>query len=89
MTEAAIHTADTLGATAQEQVRRYVERIERVTGEIDALAEDRKSIFAEAKAFGFDTKALRKVVALRKIDRQEREEMEAIVDLYLHAIGEI
>jgi uncharacterized protein (UPF0335 family) len=78
----------TLTRSAQEVLRRLIERIERVNGEIDDLAADRKEIFAEAKSTGFDTKAIRKVIALRKLDRAERAEMEQIVDLYLHVLGD-
>ena len=78
-----------LTQSTRERLMQIVRRIERVEGEKADLAADLKEIYAEAKSTGFDTKALRKVIALRKLDRQEREEMEAIVDLYLHAIGEV
>ncbi|WP_137388208.1 DUF2312 domain-containing protein [Rhodoligotrophos defluvii] len=72
---------------AQGQLRSIVERIERLEEEKAAMAADIKEVYAEAKAHGFDTKILRKVIALRKKDRAEREEEEAILDLYLQALG--
>ncbi len=72
---------------AQAQLRSVVERIERLEEEKATLAADIKEVYAEAKANGFDTKILRKVVRMRKVDRVEREEEEALIDLYLHALG--
>jgi len=72
---------------AQGQLRSIVERIERLEEEKATITEDIKEVYAEAKANGFDTKILRKVVRLRKVDRAEREEEEALIDLYLHALG--
>jgi len=72
---------------AQGQLRSIVERIERLEEEKATIADDIKEVYAEAKANGFDVKILRKVVRLRKIDTAEREEEEALIDLYLHALG--
>lgn len=72
---------------AAGQLRSFIERIERVQEDIDALSDDRKEIFAEAKATGFDTKAIRALVKMRKMDPAERQEAEAILDLYKHALG--
>jgi len=72
---------------AQGQLRSIVERIERLEEERATIAADIKEVYAEAKGNGFDTKILRKVVRLRKVDRSEREEEEALIDLYLHALG--
>ncbi|MFC6491159.1 DUF2312 domain-containing protein [Nitratireductor sp. GCM10026969] len=72
---------------AAGQLRAFIERIERVQEEIDALADDRKEIYAECKAMGFDTKAVRTIVKLRKMDQAERQEAEAILDLYKAALG--
>ncbi len=72
---------------AQGQLRSIVERIERLEEERSTIAADIKEVYAEAKGNGFDTKILRKVVRLRKVDRSEREEEEALIDLYLHALG--
>ncbi len=72
---------------AGEQLKSIVERIERLEEEKKALADDIKEVYAEAKANGFDTKVLRTVVRLRKQDHAERQEQEALLDLYLHALG--
>lgn len=75
------------GGIAAGQLKSIVERIERMEEEKKALSDDIRDIYAEAKANGFDTKTLRTVVRLRKQDRAEREEQEALLDLYLHALG--
>jgi uncharacterized protein (UPF0335 family) len=72
---------------AQGQLRSIVERIERLEEEKAALAADIKEVYAEAKGNGFDTKILRKVIRLRKVDRVEREEEEALLDVYMAALG--
>jgi uncharacterized protein (UPF0335 family) len=72
---------------AKDQLKSIVERIERLEEEKLALAEDIKEVYAEAKANGFDTKILRTVVRLRKQDSNERQEQEALLDLYMHALG--
>lgn len=69
------------------QIKSIVERIERLEGEKKALQDDIKDIYAEAKSNGFDVKTLRKVVQLRKRDASERREQEALLDLYLNALG--
>lgn len=72
---------------AQGQLRAFVERIERMTEEKKAIADDIKEIYAEAKGNGFDTKTLRKIVAIRKMDHADRLEQEALLDLYMAALG--
>ncbi|WP_099866147.1 DUF2312 domain-containing protein [Pararhizobium haloflavum] len=72
---------------ARDQLRAFVERIERLDEERKTIVDDIKDVYAEAKGTGFDTKALRKVIALRKLDPVERAEQEAILDTYLHALG--
>ncbi len=72
---------------AQAQLRSFVERIERLEEEKKTISDDIKDVYAEAKGNGFDTKVLRKVISLRKQDAQERQEQEAILDLYLQALG--
>ena len=72
---------------ARDQLRSIVERIERLEEERQALADDIKEVYAEAKANGFDTKILRQVVRIRKQDTAERQEAEALLDLYLNALG--
>ncbi len=69
------------------QLKSVVERIERLEEEKREIAEQVKEVYAEAKANGFDVKTLRKVVALRKKDAKDRQEEEAMLDLYLHALG--
>ena len=78
---------DSPTAIAQSQLKSIVERIERLEEEKKTIADDIKEVYAEAKANGFDTKTLRKVVMLRKKDASEREEEEAMLDLYLSALG--
>ncbi len=81
--------SDVLNQDAQGRLRTIVERIERLEQEKSEVMEQIKEVFAEAKGAGFDVKILRKVVRLRKQDRAKRQEEEAILDLYLSAIGEI
>ena len=78
---------DTLGATAQGKLKSLVERIERLEEDKVALANDLKEVYAEAKGEGFDTKILRKVVRLRKADAAKRQEEDALIELYITAIG--
>jgi uncharacterized protein (UPF0335 family) len=72
---------------AQGQLKSLVERIERLEEEKKTIAGDIKEVYAEAKANGFDTKILRKLISIRKKDRHEREEEDAILDLYMSALG--
>jgi uncharacterized protein (UPF0335 family) len=78
-----------LTQTAREKLKQIISRIEALEEDKKQIAADIKDVYGEAKALGFDTKVLRKVVSLRKIDRQEREEQDMILDLYLQALGEI
>lgn len=80
--------SDSLGV-ARDQLRSIVERVERLEEEKKAIADDIKEVYAEAKSNGFDTKTLRTVVRLRKQEAAERQEQEAMLDLYLHALGMI
>ncbi|HEX7946069.1 MAG TPA: DUF2312 domain-containing protein [Phenylobacterium sp.] len=80
---------DILNATAQGQLKSIIERIERLEVEKGEIAEQIKEVKAEAKGNGFDVKIINKVVRIRKQDRAKRQEEEAILDLYLSAIGEI
>ncbi|MET3602155.1 DUF2312 domain-containing protein [Martelella mangrovi] len=74
-------------AVARDQLRSIVERIERLEEEKKTIGDDIKDVYAEAKATGFDTKALRKIVALRKKDQQERLEEESILETYMVTLG--
>ena len=71
----------------KEQLKAFVERVERLEEEKKALADDIRDVFAEAKANGFDTTALRTIIKLRKQDVDERKEQEAIVETYMQALG--
>ena len=71
-----------------QQLKSIIDRIERVSEEIDGLKADVKEIYAEAKGNGFDKKAIRKIVAARRKSQQERQELEALIDTYASAIGE-
>ncbi|MFS8180860.1 DUF2312 domain-containing protein [Pseudovibrio denitrificans] len=75
------------GGVAADQLRAFIERIERLEEEKKVLADDIKDVYAEAKGNGFDVKVMRKLVSLRKRKPHEREEEETILDLYLHALG--
>lgn len=77
--------ADT--SVAAGQLRSVIERIERLEEEKKAIADDIKDVYGEAKANGYDTKVLRQVVRIRKQDQAERQEQEALLDLYLAALG--
>lgn len=81
--------ADVLNATAQGQIKSIIDRVERLEIEKAEIAEQIKEIYLEAKGNGYDTKALKKVVRLRRIDRAKRQEEDAILDLYLSAVGEL
>ncbi|WP_410325051.1 DUF2312 domain-containing protein [Oceanibaculum nanhaiense] len=76
-----------VGGIAGERLRSFIERIERLEEEKAALAADIREIYAEAKGTGFDTKIMRQVLKLRKLDREDRQEQETLLDLYLQALG--
>ena len=73
---------------AGDQLRSFIERIERLHEERASLGEDISEVFKEAKGIGFDTKAMREVLRLRRMDNDARTELEHLVDTYLHAIGD-
>ena len=77
----------TLQVSTQNQLRQLVEQIERLEEEKKALAGDIRDKFLEAKAVGFDVKALRKIVSLRKKSKTDRDEEDAILATYMHALG--
>jgi uncharacterized protein (UPF0335 family) len=81
------HDSGSPAGFAKDQLKSIVERIERLEEEKQALADDIKEVYAEAKANGFDTKTLRTIVALRKQDAAERQEQESLLDLYMQALG--
>ncbi|QCW21961.1 hypothetical protein JessAGP_031 [Caulobacter phage Jess A] len=85
----AVPHADVLNSTAQNQLKSVIDRVERLNVEKAEILEQIKEVFAEAKGNGFDVKVLKKVIRLRQQDRAKRQEEEAILDLYLSAIGEL
>lgn len=74
------------GITA-DRLRGFIERVERLEEEKKGIADDIKEVYAESKALGFDTKIMRKIVSLRKLEQQERMEQEELIDVYKHALG--
>jgi uncharacterized protein (UPF0335 family) len=72
---------------AKDQLKSLVERVERLEEEKTALSGDIREVYAEAKGQGFDTKIMRQVVRLRKMETHEREERDALLDLYMSALG--
>ena len=80
-------TADSAQTVAAGQLRAFIERVERLEEEKQTIADDIKEVFAELKGTGFDTKAVRTLIRLRKKDQAERQEEEAILDLYKAALG--
>ena len=79
--------AENSQTVAAGQLRAFIERIERLEEEKQTIADDIKDVFAELKGTGFDTKAVRTIIRLRKKDQAERQEEEAILDLYKAALG--
>ena len=80
-------TLEVLNGDAQGQLKAVTERIERLEEDKKSVMEDLKNVYAEAKGNGFDTKVIRKIIRLRKQDTAQRQEEEALLDLYLSAIG--
>lgn len=76
-----------VGGVTGQRLKAFIERVERLEEEKAAFAEDIKDIFAEAKGVGFDTKTIRKVIKLRKMDKEKRHEEEELLELYKSAIG--
>jgi uncharacterized protein (UPF0335 family) len=72
---------------AKDHLKAFVERIERLEEEKKTIADDIRDVYAEAKGTGFDVKALRTIVRMRKQDINERREQEAILETYMHALG--
>ena len=72
---------------AKDQLKAIIERIERLEEEKKTLADDIKEVYSEAKGTGFDTKIMRQVIRMRKLDKADLQEQEAMLDLYLNALG--
>ena len=81
--------SDVIDSTAKEYLNQFMARIEKLEEDKKNLLEDIKELYAEAKAQGFDTKILKQVVRIRKIDRAKLDEQEELLDLYKHALGMI
>lgn len=75
------------GSVAAEELKQFIERIERLEEEKTSIQGDIKEVFAELKGRGYDAKAIRTIVRMRKQDQSERQEQEAILDLYMQALG--
>jgi uncharacterized protein (UPF0335 family) len=75
------------GGIAADRLRSFLERIERLEEEKAGLTADIREVYAEAKGSGFDTKVMRQIVRLRKMDSADRQEQEALLDVYRRAIG--
>lgn len=73
--------------TTDDRLRLLIERVERLAEEKQGIADDIKDVYAEAKAVGYDTKAIREVVRLRKMKPDDRREMQAVLDTYMCALG--
>ncbi|WP_394177991.1 DUF2312 domain-containing protein [Yoonia maritima] len=78
---------DTVSNVAGEELRQFIERYERLEAEKKDIAEGQKEVMAEAKGRGYDTKVLRKIVAIRKRDANDLAEEEAVMDMYMSAMG--
>jgi len=76
-----------IGGIAAEALRAFVTRIENLEAEKKVLGADIKDVYAQAKSQGFDTKIMRKIISLRRMENHEREEQEQILDLYMSALG--
>lgn len=76
-----------VGGIAGERLKSFIERIERLEEEKRALGEDIKEVYAEAKGTGFDTKIMRQIIKIRKMDKDDLDEQEALLDTYKRALG--
>lgn len=84
---AAAANSETAHRFAKDQLKAFIERVERLEEEKKALSDDIRDVYAEAKGVGYDVKALRSIVRLRKMDADERKEQETILDTYKVALG--
>ena len=76
-----------VGGIAGDRLKSFIERIERLEEEKKALANDIKEVYAEAKGNGFDTKIMRQVIRLRRMDKDDLDEQDALIDIYKRALG--
>lgn len=77
----------TIGGIAGEELRQFIERIERLEEEKASITEDIRDVFAEAKGRGYDAKTMRQIIKIRKMDKNERDEQESLLELYKAALG--
>lgn len=82
-----MESAESQGSVAAGELRQFIERVERLEEEKAALQDDIKDVMAELKGRGYDVKAVRAILKLRKQDPDERQEAEAILELYMNALG--
>ena len=75
------------GAVSDDQLRLFIERVERLEEEKKGVTDDVRDVYSAAKSQGYDTKIMRQIVRLRKMSQQDRQEMEAILDMYKAALG--
>jgi len=87
MGEPALKAEEQTGGVSGERLRSFIDRIERLEEDKAAVGEDLKEVYAEAKGVGFDTKIIRQIVRLRKVELEKRRENEELLDLYKAAIG--
>ena len=82
-------TDNPLGSNSANQLKSFVERVERLSEEKKSITDDIRDVYAEAKSNGFDCKALREVVKLRRLDKEKLQEFEETVETYRHALGDL
>lgn len=87
-TDADNYVATDLGNKSAGQLKSFVERIERLNDDRDAILADRKEVYAELKGSGFDPKIVRKLITIRRMDKAKRQEEEALLEMYAAAVGE-
>jgi uncharacterized protein (UPF0335 family) len=75
------------GAVSDDQLRLFIERVERLEEERKGISDDVRDVYSEAKSQGYDSKIMKQIVRLRKMSHEDRQEMEAILDLYKSALG--
>lgn len=81
------HNSNDVGGIAAEHLRQFIARIEALEDEKRTIGEDIKQVYAEAKGNGFDTKIIRQIIRMRKMSEADRQEQEALLDLYMQALG--